>query len=97
MYVCVCYVPTNVYDFILNLFRKRLKERIRCIYPTLSHTLLDDLLPSKCNIASLRVSTHGSIKNVTIFTVNDEPLFFEYGEELSPTGKSVTGYCILDT
>ena len=80
-----------VYCATLACFhRKRLKERLCVRYPSLPHALLDELLPSKCNLSSLQVSPRGIVRNVIVFTVNGEPLFFEYDDFLCPTGNYIT-------
>lgn len=74
------------------LHRRRLKERICSSYPSLSQASLDELLPSKCSLASSRVFTHSN-NNVNIFIVNGEPLFFEHEANLCPTGESFHETC----
>ena len=67
--------------------RKRLKGRISLCFPSLSQAVIDELLPSKCVLVSVRVFTHSN-SNVIIFTVNGQPLFFEHEGLLCPTGSS---------
>ena len=71
--------------FLYQLLRKRLRGRICSSYPSISQASLDELLPSKCTVASIRVFTHSN-SNVTIFTINDQPLFFDCEDSFCPTG-----------
>ena len=85
-YVVCCAIYSLVFD------RKRLKERLCVSYPSLPRALLDELIPSKCNLASLQVSPRGIIRNMIVFTVNNESLFFEYDDFVCPTGNYVTDH-----
>jgi hypothetical protein len=75
---------------VVYLSRKRLRGRIYSSYPSLPQASLDELLPSKYTLASIRVFTHGN-SNVTIFIVDDQPLFFDYEDYFCPTGMKNCG------
>ena len=63
---------------------KKLKTRLSLQYKSLSEADLNKLLPSKSAHQSLKVVTHNE-EQVTIFTVDKRPMFFEHQERLIPT------------
>ena len=67
--------------------RKRLKKEIANFYPTLLPEHLEDLLPSYIPLFVVRLVTYGGVI-VTTYHADGEPLFFEHGVRLLPSGKA---------
>ena len=61
-------------------------KEISSFYPTLLPEQLEDLLPSYIPLFVVRLVTYGGVI-VTTYHVDGEPLFFEHGVRLLPSGK----------
>jgi translation initiation factor 2D len=64
--------------------RKRLRKTVSGLFPEIEPAVLDLLLPTKCNLESIRLTTHLGV-HVSVSVINKEPLFFEFHGQLFPT------------
>lgn len=64
--------------------KNKLKTKLSTQFNNLTEADLSQLLPSKAAFQAVKVITHGE-QQVTIYTAEKRPLFFEFDERLYPT------------
>ena len=66
--------------------RKKLKQKIRTIFPDLAPEQLEDLLPSKIPLFVIRLVTFGGVV-VTTYHTEGDPIFFDHASGVCPSSE----------
>ena len=69
----------------LKLNRRKLRSEVSSTFPSLSEGDMSDIIPNKEEMTVTRIVTHSG-QNITFYSVNGEPVFFESEKKILPTG-----------
>ena len=67
--------------------RRKLREIVSRCFPHIPQEMVSKIIPNKEELNVAKISTHNE-ENVTCYLLNKKPIFFEYKEDLYPTGKT---------
>jgi predicted ribosome-associated RNA-binding protein Tma20 len=66
-------------------YRRKLRNDILREFPHITQELASEIIPNKEDMSVMKIMTHSGA-NVTAYTLNGSPIFFQVETKLYPTG-----------